>query len=77
VIKIGPEGCLVFEDTTVQHIPGFSGAFLASIHRGLSYTEAARVANAAGAMNVEQLGAAKGVRSWDDTQAWVRGRDTL
>jgi sugar/nucleoside kinase (ribokinase family) len=91
VIKIGPEGCLVFGDSTIQHVHGFSvtpkdttgagdcfvGAFLASIHRGLSYTEAARVANAAGAMNVEQLGAAKGVRSWDDTQAWVRERDTL
>jgi sugar/nucleoside kinase (ribokinase family) len=35
------------------------------------------VANAAGAMNVEQIGAAKGVRSWDETEAWIRERDTL
>ena len=55
----------------------FVGAFLASLHHGLDYLQAARVANAVGAMNVEKLGAAQGVRSWEETQAWIRERDTL
>jgi sugar/nucleoside kinase (ribokinase family) len=91
VIKVGPEGCLIFDGTGESHVPGFEvtakdttgagdcfvGAFLAGLHRGLKYIEAARIANAAGAMNVEQLGAAKGVRSWDETEAWIQERDTL
>lgn len=91
VIKVGPEGCYVFNGKGELRAPGFPvvakdttgagdcfvGAFLAAIHRGLSYAQAARMANAAGAMNVEQLGAAKGVRSWEETEAWIRERDTL
>jgi sugar/nucleoside kinase (ribokinase family) len=91
VIKVGPEGCILFGESRPQRVPGFAvtakdttgagdcfvGAFLAALHRGLSYPEAARIANAVGAMNVEQLGAAKGVRSWEDTEAWIRKRDTL
>jgi sugar/nucleoside kinase (ribokinase family) len=91
VIKIGPRGCIVFAGAAEHNVPGFEitakdttgagdcfvGGFLAALHRGLSYVDAARIANAAGAMNVEQLGAAKGVRSWDETEAWIRERDTL
>jgi 2-dehydro-3-deoxygluconokinase len=91
VIKMGPQGCIVFDDGGEQRVPGFSvvardttgagdcfvGAFLAAMQRGQTYAQAARVANAAGAMNVEQIGAAKGVRSWDETEAWIRERDTL
>jgi sugar/nucleoside kinase (ribokinase family) len=91
VIKVGPRGCIIFADDQEHHVPGFAvtakdttgagdcfvGAFLTAVHRGLSYVEAGRVANAAGAMNVEQLGAAKGVRSWAETEAWILERDTL
>jgi sugar/nucleoside kinase (ribokinase family) len=91
VVKIGPRGCLVFQGREEHEVPGFAveakdttgagdcfvGGFLAALHRGLSYVEAARIANAVGAMNVEQLGAAQGVRSWDDTLGWIRERDTL
>ena len=91
VIKTGPRGCIVFAGSETFEVRGFAvpakdttgagdcfcGGFLASLHRGLSYREAARIANAAGAMNVEQLGAAQGVRSWDETVAWIRERDTL
>ena len=91
VVKVGGRGCVAFDGDDAFESPGFPvtakdttgagdcfcGAFLASLHRGLPYREAARVANAAGAMNVENLGAAKGIRNWDETQAWILERDTL
>jgi sugar/nucleoside kinase (ribokinase family) len=91
VVKVGPRGCVVFAGDEEFEVPGFpvkakdttgagdcfAGAFLASLHRGLNYVQAARFANAVGAMKVEQLGAAQGVRSWEETQAWIRSRDTL
>ena len=91
VVKLGPRGCIVFTGAEEYEVPGFKvtaidttgagdcfvGGFLAALYRGLSYVEAARVANAVGAMNVEKLGAAQGVLSWDETEAWIRERDTL
>jgi sugar/nucleoside kinase (ribokinase family) len=91
VVKVGARGCLVYAGDEEWVVPGyevnakdttgagdcFAGAFLASLHRGLCYREAAKIANATGALNVEKLGAAQGVRSWDETQAWMRERDTL
>lgn len=91
VVKVGPRGCIVFAGAEEYKAPGFEvmakdttgagdcfvGGFLAALHRGLSYAESARIANAVGAMKVEKLGAAQGVRSWDETQAWIRERDTL
>jgi sugar/nucleoside kinase (ribokinase family) len=91
VVKVGPRGCVVFAGDDEFEVPGFpvkskdttgagdcfAGGFLASLHRGLNYVQAARIANAVGAMKVEQLGAAQGVRSWEETQAWIRLRDTL
>lgn len=91
VMKTGRRGCIVFIGDDHFEVPGFSvtatdttgagdcfvGAFLASLHRGLDYRRAARIANAVGAMNVEKLGAAQGVRTWEETQAWIRERDTL
>jgi sugar/nucleoside kinase (ribokinase family) len=91
VIKVGPRGCIVFAGDSEWAVPGFevqakdttgagdcfAGGFLAALHRGLSYLEAAKVANAVGALNVQKLGSAQGVLSWDDTQTWMRERDTL
>lgn len=91
VVKLGPRGCLVFAGTDSWETPAFPvaakdttgagdcfvGAFLASLHRGLTYPQAARVANAVGAMNVQHLGAAQGVCSWEQTETWMRERDTL
>jgi sugar/nucleoside kinase (ribokinase family) len=84
VVKAGPRGCLV----NGQEIPAFpvqavdttgagdcfAGAFLAGIHHGLSYQECGRLANAVGAMNVEQLGATTGVRNLEETRAWMNSR---
>lgn len=91
VLKIGARGCIVFAGNQEWRVPGFNvevkdttgagdcfaGGFLASLQRGLSYLEAARVANAVGALNVQELGSAQGARSWDETQTWLRERDTL
>ena len=91
ILKVGPKGCIVFAGDQSRAVPGYSvqvkdttgagdcfaGGFLASLQRGLSYVEAAKVANAVGAFNVENLGSAQGPRSWEDTQTWMRERDTL
>jgi sugar/nucleoside kinase (ribokinase family) len=44
---------------------------LAALHRGQSYEQAARLANAVGAMVVEKLGALCGVRPYNETVGWM------
>ena len=51
----------------------FAGAFLAALVRGNSYQEAARFANAVAALTIQRLGASTGVRSWEETVAWMAG----
>jgi sugar/nucleoside kinase (ribokinase family) len=84
VVKTGPRGCTV----NGREIPGFRvdavdstgagdcfvGAFLAGIHHGLSPEECGRLANAVGAMNVQHLGATTGVRTLDETRAWMESQ---
>ncbi len=86
VVKRGGAGCSVFDargridapayDVPVVDTTGagdcFAGGFLAALARGLACNDAARVANAAGALNVERVGATTGLRSWEDTLAWMR-----
>jgi sugar/nucleoside kinase (ribokinase family) len=82
VVKTGPEGCIV----NGERVPGFvveavdttgagdcfAGAFLAGLGRGLPVWECARLANAVGAMNVQQLGATTGVRGYEETLEWMK-----
>jgi sugar/nucleoside kinase (ribokinase family) len=84
IVKAGADGCFV----NGERVPAFSveavdstgagdcfaGAFLAGMHRGLSFTECARLANAVGAMNTEHLGATAGVRGYEETLAWMKFR---
>ncbi len=91
VVKLGAEGCAVFwgrEDfrepafrVEVVDTTGagdcFAGAFLAALHRGGSYRQAARLANAVGAMVVEQLGAVRGVRSYEQVTAWISSQECV
>ncbi len=85
VVKLGAAGCAVFGaggefrspampvavvDTTGAG-DAFAGGFLAALARGLAFPEAARVANAVGALSVSRLGGVAGLRSWDDTLAWL------
>jgi sugar/nucleoside kinase (ribokinase family) len=87
VLKQGGNGCSVFTSDTDFHVPAFAvpvvdttgagdcfaGAYLAARERGQSQEEAARLANAVGAMVVATLGAVEGVRSWQETISWNNG----
>jgi sugar/nucleoside kinase (ribokinase family) len=86
VFKLGGEGCAVWQDGELVRAPAFevevvdttgagdcfAGAFLAALLRGLDPASAARFANAAAALSVTRLGATEGLRSWDETEAWMR-----
>lgn len=86
VLKLSRNGCAVFTGDEEFYAPPFrvavvdtTGAgdcfvagFLAALDRGLPLRDAARFANAVGALTVQQLGSVEGVRSWEETQAWMR-----
>lgn len=88
VLKLGGQGCAVFTAENEQRVPGFSvpvvdttgagdcfaGGYLAALARGASHAEAARFANAVGALVVQQLGAVRGVRGWSETGQWIADR---
>ena len=87
-IKLGPLGCALYTAEGEIRVPAFevevvdttgagdsfAGGFLAALHRGADYCAAARFANAVGALSVGSLGAVVGLRSWDETQAWIARR---
>lgn len=86
VVKLGAAGCAVFAPEGEWRVPAFpvkaidttgagdcfAGGFLAALERALPFPEAARIANAAGALNVQSLGATSGLRTWDETLAWIK-----
>jgi sugar/nucleoside kinase (ribokinase family) len=83
VMKLGARGSAVFTPNAEWFAPGFAvnaidttgagdcfaGGFLAALHRGLPLAEAARVANAVGALVVQHAGATTGLRGWQATAA--------
>lgn len=85
VLKLGGRGCLVADEAGVAHVPGFAvtaldttgagdcfvGGFLAARQRGFAHREAARFANAVGALSVQRMGATAGLRGFDETLAWM------
>jgi sugar/nucleoside kinase (ribokinase family) len=85
VLKLGPRGCVVFEggeswEAPAYDVPAldttgagdcFAGGFLAALQRGFSLRDAARVANAVGAFNVQSIGGTSGLRSWEETLAFL------
>lgn len=89
VLKMGARGCAVFAGGDRWLVPAFkvvaidttgagdcfAGAFLAALQRGLTMPEAARMANAVGALNVQSLGGTSGLRSWDETVGWMNLED--
>ncbi|MBY0504344.1 MAG: carbohydrate kinase family protein [Bryobacteraceae bacterium] len=88
VMKLGAGGCYVATREGAAQIVGFAveavdttgagdcfaGAFLAALARGMHPFEAGQVANAVGALTVQHLGSTTGLRSWDDTVAWMATR---
>jgi sugar/nucleoside kinase (ribokinase family) len=85
VVKLGGRGCLVADEAGIAHVPAFAvtaldttgagdcfvGGFLAALQRGFRYGEAARFANAVGALSVQRMGATAGLRGFDETLAWM------
>lgn len=85
VVKLGAEGCAVITSDSSARYPGFKvetvdttgagdcfvGGFLAGLSEGAAYPEAARLANAVGAMSVRALGGIAGIRSRAETAAWL------
>lgn len=88
VVKLGAAGCLVcsgddsFESPAFRVTPVdttgagdcFVGAFQAALTRGMPHADAARFANAVGALSVQQLGGTTGLLSFDETIAWMDAR---
>jgi sugar/nucleoside kinase (ribokinase family) len=88
VVKLGEQGCRVFADCGEFRSPGFAieavdttgagdcfaGGFLAALHHGADYVEAARFANAAGARSAGSLGSVEGLLSYSDTLSWLTTR---
>ena len=88
VLKRSGRGCAVFGPGIAIECPAFevpvvdttgagdcfAGAFLAALLRDRSYAEAAKFANAVGALTIQQLGAVEGVRSFEETEEWMRSR---
>ncbi len=84
-VKLGARGCAVFGEDLEFSSPGFpvdaidstgagdcfAAGYLAALQRGLPHPEAARVANAVGALSVQQLGATAGILDWCSTMNWV------
>ena len=52
----------------------FVGGFLAGLYRGMNWQEAAKLANAVGALSVQAVGAVRGLLSYEQTLAWMRNR---
>jgi sugar/nucleoside kinase (ribokinase family) len=88
VVKLGAGGCRVLAPEASFASPAFevpaidttgagdcfAGGFLAALHRGASLEEAARFANAVAALSIQLVGATPGLRSYDETQAWMGSR---
>jgi sugar/nucleoside kinase (ribokinase family) len=86
VVKLGAKGCAVFSRSEELRVPAFeidvldttgagdcfAGAYLAALQRGCPDKDAARIANAAGALSVRRVGAVGGLLSWEDTHDWLR-----
>jgi sugar/nucleoside kinase (ribokinase family) len=85
IVKLGAEGCHILNNGQGFRVPGFvaealdttgagdcfAGAFLAATLRGYAPVEAARLANAVGALSVRRVGAVAGLLSWDETEEWM------
>jgi sugar/nucleoside kinase (ribokinase family) len=81
VVKLGAQGCLIAS----QRVPAFqvpvvdttgagdcfAGGFLAALQYGFSYEDAARFANAVGALSVQALGGVTGLRTFEQTLEWI------
>jgi sugar/nucleoside kinase (ribokinase family) len=87
VIKRGSHGCGVFDGQNEIWADGFAvqtvdttgagdcftGGFLAGLHRGGTFREASRLANACGALSASRMGSVAGLKNYQETLAWING----
>ena len=87
-IKLGARGCAVFHQAGEIWAPAFpvptidttgagdcfTAGFLAALWRGQTLPEAARLANACGALSASSLGSVTGIRPWAETLAWMEAQ---
>ena len=85
VVKLGAAGCAFFSANDHFRSPAFlvqavdttgagdcfAGGFLAALQRGFDCREAARFANAVGALSVRKMGSTTGILSFDETLNWL------
>ncbi|MGI8742395.1 MAG: carbohydrate kinase family protein [Bryobacteraceae bacterium] len=85
IVKLGADGCLVaaakehfwagaFRVPVVDTTGAgdcFAGGFLAALQRAFNYQDAARFANAVGALSVQALGGVTGLRTFEQTLEWM------
>ncbi len=85
VVKLGAEGCLIFDGPDEMHVPAFrvkavdttgagdcfAGGFLAGLQRSMATNEVARFANAVGALSVQRPGATTGLLDYAETLRWI------
>lgn len=88
VVKMGASGCIVSDGSRVEHLPGhrveeidptgagdcFCGTFVALLELGTSPVEAARVANAAGALSVTRRGPMEGNSGRDEIESFLQAQ---
>ncbi|SMB90870.1 ribokinase [Thermanaeromonas toyohensis ToBE] len=84
-IKMGEKGCYIRTNKEQLMLPAFSvkavdatgagdafvAGFLAGLVKGLDLESTAKLANAVGALAVTAIGASSGIRSWEETQAFI------
>ncbi len=87
VLKLGPRGCLLTTQEGHQWVSGFevaaldttaagdtfNGAFAVALSEGQTLVEAARFANAAGALSVTKPGAQSSIPSREEVDEFLRG----
>jgi len=90
-LKMGAEGSYVLSADFEKHIPAFktnvidtSGAgdswiagFLAGVTKGMDLEQCARLGSAMGALCCQAIGTTAGLRSWDETVAFMNSAETL
>ena len=85
ILKLGAAGCALYGAGGECAVAGFPvqavdttgagdcfcGGFLAALHRDASFLEAARFANAMGALSVSALGATQGLLNYEGATSWM------
>ncbi|MBS1859523.1 MAG: sugar kinase [Acidobacteria bacterium] len=88
ILKLGARGCAVYTQGREFHSPAFeveardttgagdcfAGGFLSALLDGAEPEEAARFANAAGALSVQHVGGAAGLAGGVDIHGWIKSR---